>query len=313
MGKPLLLYGLPAFDNFSFEDDDGGQAPSGWDVTGTNDLSEVSDTEYHSAGVGFPSARSLYQNVDNNTAGNISIVRQRFDLSTLIDILRSNDVELAMTAVAKFEAQEGHDNALVRIRQYDATGTSTPGTGSLLTASSERWVRYSGPLWFLCMVAVKLHASAVWIDFELVYDMDRAGYNALGGVWWDRIIAGGLVDMEKGFTGGFKAQSNHGSVLNRGDGISETVKITGPSTVITAKLENILEGSAVHNQMTAMIQWLMLAPGYLAIWGDRDKLTNATRHWQKIVHDPTMEVSYPPGFARANYTFKFIAPNEGNS
>ena len=309
----MLLYGLAKIGNPAFEDDADMAAPTTWDITASvNGVNEVSTSEFQSAGDGIPSTRSLRQNVTADAGGNIAIARQRFSIPDLLAIARENDVELAIAASLKAEAQEGFNNALLRFRQYDGT-SDTPGEGSLQAAPSERLFTAAGPVWHLFIGAAKIAAGTTRIDVELVYDIARDGFNAGGSVWWDRVVAGGLVDFDKRFRGGFSSRLEAGVGVNEGDGETELVRTRGPRTRVDCRVANIMQGSRLALELRAFNRWLGRGVGFCSLWRDRDLLTNADEHYQKTYVDRRFRVRMPSGPTRRDYDFRFIASQEANA
>lgn len=316
MNKPLILYGLLPVANASFEADAELAAPSGWSTAlGANQHNEVTATEAQSAGDGIPSAKSLRQAVDN-TSGAKAIAAQRFAVADypVLDLVRNEGVELALTASFKPANQWALDHGDLRIRQYDATGSATVGTGALLTAPSDRRADSAGPGWYLAMRAVELHADAAYLDLELRLDwVASSGWVSGSYAYWDRVLCGGLVDLHKGFRGGMDEQQDSGFVVNHGDGVAEIVRLTSPETRIDCDFRNVEPGTTADLHLKAFNRWVAHQQGFLALWGDRDYLTNRDRHFQRCYHDPKFKVQYPEGYVRRNYAFRFVAPSEGTA
>ena len=312
MGRPLILFGLGPIANASFETDAAGiDPPTGWGDASVNGINAVDAVEYQSAGTGLPSAKSLKQNVDDGTAGNKAVLIQRPEMAGLIAALLEADAELAVLASIKPESQIGLDNAFLRIRPYDATGTSTPGSGNELTLTSERRFRAAGPIWFLEVSAGKLPAGTTWVDVEVAYDIARASYSATASVWWDRVMVGGLVDLDRGFQGRITAELETGVRANEGDGVFEMVRTSSPATEIEAELRNILHLTDDDAAMDAFAAWLGADVGKVAFWRSRDELTNRGRHFQACYHNADLRVRTPEGILRDDYRLRFRAPAEG--
>jgi len=312
MAKPLIVYGLEPILNPSFEDDEDLDAPTSWVTTASvSGINEVSATVFQSAGRGLPSARSLRQNTQDGTAGNKAIARQRFAADELVSILVEHEQELAIAAPIQPLRQEGLANASLRLRFFDSTGSSTPATGGELTSALEREFVAGGPIWFLMVGAARVPAGTAWVDVDLEYDIATAGFLADASVYWDRIMVGGLVDLDKGFRGGMTVNLEPGTRTNEGDGTAETLRIRGPRSRISLALANLVEDSRLWSQMIAFDAWLSTGVGFSAIWGDRDALTNAKRHYQRVVPDRRLRVGFPAGLLRRNYDLRLIAPNEG--
>lgn len=310
MGYPIILYGLADLSNASFEDD--AVTPTGWDTSASvNGVHTIDSAVYQTPGDGIASSRSLKQNTAGATAGNKAIARVRVAVSTLPAFVREGAVEVAAIVSLKAARSIGAQNALLRIKQYDNTGTTAPGSGALLAAPSERRFQCAGPEWLLRIAASRLHASAAYLDIELVYDIAIAGYDVNASVWWDRVFCGVLIDMHKGFRT-FDMTIDSGYQPNEGNGVAEIVSITTPRTQIDVDVNNLLED--LQDDADAFEQfsrWLGRPEvGFLAIWGDRDKLTNAGRHFGFVYHDPSLKIEYPKGVTRRNYGFRFIAPSE---
>lgn len=313
MGKPLILYGLAPILNPSFEDDADLAPPSSWEDASVNGVNEVSATYFQSPGQGLPSARSCRQNVSSGAAGNKAILRQRLEISELLALLGEDDGELAAVASLRADNQTGLDNAILYVRQYDSSGSSSPGTGVLLTAPAERSALHAGTEWYLKLTAVKLHADTAWVDVELVYDIAVDGYDASGSAYWDRVMLGGLVDLDKGLTGRFRVQVESNVAANEGDGVIETVRTMRPRSRIDAELENILPFTDNDRALEAFERWIAGGTGTLAIWRDRDELTNRGRHFELCILDKNLTIDIPAGLRRDNYQFRFWAPAEGTA
>ncbi len=313
MGFPLLLYGLAEIGNPAFEDDADLAAPTTWDTSlGTNGVNEVVVAEFQSAGDGMPSTRSLRQNTTDGTGGNKAIAAQRFSIPDLLDISRENDVELAIAASLKAESQAGFNNATIRFKQYDGT-SDTPGDGSLQAAPSERVMVAGGPVWHLFVGAAKIAPATTRVDVELVYDIARDVFDAGGSVWWDRVAAGGLVDFDKRFRGGFSSRLQAGVFANEGDGETELVRTRGPRTTVDLDVRNVMQGSRLAADLRAFNRWLGRGVGFVSLWRDRDLLTNADEHYQKAHVDPRFRVRLPAGPTRRDYDLRFVASQEGNA
>ena len=311
MSFPLIVYGLAPLTNADFETDADEAAPTGWTTTSSvNPLQAVDTAEFQSAGHGIPSTRGLRQNVVDATAGNKAVALQRFQVVDVLTILKESGGELAAVASLKAAAQIGYLNAAIKLAQYQG-GTSAPASGTLLTPPAERSWRSAGPEWFLALTAHEIHANADWIELSLEYVLGT--FDATADVWWDRAMCGGLVDILRG-TRRWSPRVDLGYAVNEGDaGEVEVVKIHNPRTRLDVEFRNLIEGSTDELALRRFNRWLEQAPGRLAIWGDRDKLTNAERHYQRAVHDPRLRVNYPRGPTRRTYRFRLIAPGEGTA
>jgi len=305
MGNPLILYGLADLANPSFED---AGTPTGWDITASvAGINTVDAAVYQFPGDGIPSVKSLKQNVSGGTAGNKAVARQRIAIADLPSFVLEGVVEVAAIASLKVARTVGGQNAILRIRQYDATGTATPGTGALVAAPAERRFQCAGPEWFLRVTAQRIHASAAYVDLELVYDIALGAYDATADIWWDRAFLGVLVDMPKGFRS-FDIDIDSGFNTNEGNGVAEIVRTAKARTSIDIEIRNLPENA---DHLAAFSRWLASEDvGFLALWADRDKLTNAERHFAMMYQDPSMSIEYPPGFPRRHYTLNLIAPSE---
>jgi len=314
VNKPLILYGLLPIANNSLEVDGELAAPSSWDTSlSANGANEVTAGEAQSAGDGIPSLKSLRQSV-SNVASAKAIAAQRFAVADypLLDLVRDEGMELALAASLKPANQWAWEHADLRIRQYDATGTATVGTGALLTAPSDRRFDAAGPDWYLVVRAVELHADTAYIDVELRVDW-ASTWIAASYAYWDRVLCGGLVDLQKGFRGGQSHQQDSGFEVNHGDGVAEIVRLSGPQTQIDADFRNVEPETPMDLQLKAFNRWVAHQQGFVALWGDRDYLTNRDRHFQRCYHDPKFKVDYPEGYVRRDYRFRFVAPSEGTA
>ena len=101
--------------------------------------------------------------------------------------------------------------------------------------------------------------------------------------------------------------------FSQGDnGSVEVVRVGKPSTTINAQFTNLIDGHHDEIELRRLARWLESDnPGTMALWGDRERLTNAGRHFQLCVHDPQLREEIPRGPFRRNYTFRFVAPSEG--
>lgn len=309
-GFPLILFGLAPLVNPSFEDDADAAAPSGWNTSlSVNPSQEVDTAQYHSAGHGLPSTRSLKQNVLSGTGGNQAVAAQRFQLPELLPILKEDGGELGATAAIRFAGNPAVANAALELRQFQG-GSSTIGSGTPLTAPSTRSWLSGGPDWFLRVTAQGVHASTDWIELRLVYGL-AGGYSVAADAWWDRVFCGGLVDLTKRFRR-FRARPRLGIALNEGDaGAVEVVRYSKVRTEIEIEAVNLLHDTPDELALRRLQRWLESGAGTLAMWTDRDVLTNAGRHYQRLVHDDRAQVEWPAGVLRRNYDFRFIAPVEG--
>lgn len=312
MGKPMILYGLLALSNASFEDDaDGTDPPTGWnDTASVNGVNETDDAQYHSAGEGLPSAQSVRQNVSSSTPGNKAVLRQRLAVSGLPGFVQAEqEVEVAFVAMGRAASPTAAANASVGLAQYSG-GTSTPGTGTPQTAPRQRSFKAGAEgTWLLHVVAATLHASTVWLDVSLEYALGT--YGATDHFWWDRAMVGCLCDLERGLRR-LDPMQETGVEINEGDGVVEAVRTRKPSTRLDLEVRNVLEGGKDWDAWLHFLRWANGdAPGRLALWGDRDYHTNARRHYQLATVDKRVRVRYPVGVARRDYRFRLICPSEG--
>lgn len=314
MGTPLILYGLLDLEDWNFEEDaDGSTSLTYWDTTAsTNGDVEVTDDQYHSAGDGIPSAQSLRQNVVSDASGNISRMRQRVDVSDLPGWTRDGVSELAVAAMKRAENSYAARLAYLDLRYYQSDGSATEGTGTEITPDSKRRFATLGDDWRLAVCAAAIPSSAAYVDVELVYDPSRGIWSAGSSVWWDRVFCGLLADLEKGFSD-FRVDGDPGYRVNATGGEVEVVKLRKPSVEIELEKRNVLEGSAEDQRMKRLLRWLYgSTPGQLAIWQDRDLHTNEERHFQRVVVDPRIKITYPRGVIRRNYDLSLLAPREGH-
>lgn len=313
MSTPLILYGLLPIENPRFEDDANGAAPSGWDSTGSvNPDQSVSTAEYQSPGPGLPSTRSLRQNVTDATGGNVAKVRQRFQPTALLEYLKAEGGELALAGVVKGALPLGLTNATVVLAQYQG-GTSTLGSGTPLAAPASRsWVE-GGPTWSLKLTAQELHADAEWIEVELRYTI-TAGYDAGADAYWDRVYCGGICDLWKR-PRSWRSKVSAGFGVNRGDaGAVEVVRVRRPRSEIDAVWTDLLVDSDDEVALSRFVRWAETdAAGLVAVWRDRDLLTNASGHVQRAVLDPDYKLEFPRGVLRRDYGLRFLATSEGAS
>lgn len=309
MGFPLMLFGLAPIVNSSFEADAGGAAPSGWEIASSvNGVNSVSSTEFHSAGAGIPSARSLKQNVTAGTAGNKAVARQRFAPTDLLALLKLTGTELAAAAMFNPATQDAHTNATLTLEQYSG-GSATPGSGALVAPPFTRSFEAGAFPWILKVTAITIDPATVWVDLVLRYDL-VAGYAAGNDVWWDRVFLGGLLDLHKGFRK-VDPVLMAGYSANEGDGSLEIVRTRRPRTELGLQLGNIADGCEDDLQIKAFMRWMHgSAPGPLALWVDREQHTNVGRHFQLCYQDPKFKIDLPSGFLRANYDFDLVAPSE---
>lgn len=318
MTKPLLIYGLQSLANASFEADAAGvEPPTGWDASaGVNGRNQVSTSAAHSAGDGLPSANGLLQNTTSGTTGNKAVLRQRIDVQTLPSWVKTVDgalptVEMVVAAVFRPVGPKADANAFLDVEQYSGSATTTPGSGTLYATPIVRRMAFGGPDWSLRLFAFGLYDQAKYVDVRLVYDIARAGFDAGANAHWDRVQLGFLCDLDRGFRE-FALKSDSGCEANEGNGSFELVKVRKPRTQIDIDIVNVMDGSGDDLQLRNLVRWLDGdAPGALALWQDRDEITNAGRHFQRCYRDPSLEVRYPPGLTRRNYSLRLVAPSEG--
>jgi hypothetical protein len=309
MGFPMILYGLVDLVNASFED---AGTPTGWDTAASVDgINAIDAAVVQSAGDGLPSTQSLKQNVASGAAGAKAITRQRIAIGRLPGFVKEGIVEVGVVASLKVARGVAARNAVLSLAQYDATGTSAPGSGALLAPPQERRFECGGPDWSLRVAAHRIHASTAYIDVAMTYDIALGAYDATADAWWDRVMLGVLIDMHKGFRT-FDIDVDAGYDANQGNGFAEIVRTSKPSSKIDVDISNLIEGvQSDATQFEQFARWLgSPEAGFLAIWGDRDQLTNARRHFQMAYQDPSYSIEYPPGLARRNYSFRFHAPSE---
>ncbi len=314
MGKPLILFGLAGLANPSFEADSAGTAPpTGWADASTGGLNQVVADHAHETGDGIASAQSLRQNVADGTAGNVSRLRQRIDVSAVPSWLRGDRApRYALLVMRRCANDVASRNALPRVRQFGGAGaTSTPGTGTEYSATARRIHFWGGGEWSLGICSVELGFGVTHLDLELVYDPARAGYTAAADVWWDRAMAGHLVDLSRGFRK-FDLKVDSGYRANEGLGVSEIVQVAGPRTEIRADLRNLLADTPDELQARALARWLCSTPGHVALWQDRELHTNEERHFERCYVDPKRDTKYPAGITRRRLSLKLIAPAEGH-
>ncbi len=314
MAYPMIIYGLLPIPNWSFETDaPATDPPSGWDDASVGGVNQVVSDQFHSAGSGLPSAQSVRQNVSDGTSGNLARLRARLDVSAIPAFLRGADApELALAVMLRAANETASANALLEIHQFSGAGaTSAPGTGTETTGIVTRRMSYGGPEWRLRVCAVRLAAATTYVDLHLVYDPARRAYDPSADVWWDRCFAGHLLDLGRGFRR-ITPKVNAGFRVNEGGQAFEIVQLRKPRTEIRVDIHKLFAGTPDYEAMASFDRWLEETPGRLAIWQDRDKHTNAERHWQSCYRDPRYAVKYPAGRTRRNYAMKFVAPAEGH-
>jgi hypothetical protein len=314
MGKPLVLYGQPNLLNHSFESDADEAAPSDWDIASysNNGENKVDTAFFHSAGVGYPSTRSLRQNINGANVTYSAVATQRIQADDLLTILKARDLEFGAAAMVRYGKPVAEKNASIELLQYQGT-TLTIAEGTLKTPPSTRkFITGKGPEWLMYVVGQKLHADTNRIEIRLRYDIAVVGdYDADADVWWDRVFMGGLIDFSKGLAD-YDTTGMTGYVVNQGDGVAELVKVYTSSADISIAINNIVEDSDLDNQIKGLQQLTGSdTPGKTALWVDRDKFTNGERHYQFLIADPkTPKIDYPKGFNRRNYKYKFLAYTE---
>ena len=314
MPRPLILYGLRTIDDWSFEEDAAGtMSLTYWEAAASvNGDVEVSSAQYHSAGDGLPSAQSLRQNVVDDTAGNISRIRQRLDISDLPSWAQDGVSELAIVAMKRSADQQAARMGYLDLRFYQSDGSATEGTGTETTPSSKRRFVTRGDDWRLAVCAAAIPSDAAYVDIELVFDPSRATWAGGSHVWWDRVFCGLLADLERGFSE-FDLDPDPGYRINPTGGEVEVVKLFPARTEIDLEISNVLEGTDEDDRLKRLMRWLYgSSPGQLAFWQDRDKHTNAERHFQRVVVDPRVQIEYPPGITRRQYELRLLAPREGH-
>ena len=312
MDKPIILYGLANLLNSSFEESTT-SPPANWStIFSVNQLQSLSTVEFHSAGIGIPSIHSHQQNVNNDTAGNVSFLSQRVQVDDLINIVRTNDQEIAVAAMVKLVEPGSASNVSLIINQFTDT-TLTVGAGTSRTPPSERsFISGDGPEWLLYVTAQKLHADTNRLDIVLSYSIaTSADYSAGANVFWDRVFVGGLVDFTKGIAE-FTVTGQGGFSANIGDGVAELVRLHKPSTDLSILINNIVENTSLDLQLKSMMQMMGSdTPPEFAFWLNRHKHTNGERHYQRVILDSkTPRIQYPAGFIRRMYSLKGTAYSE---
>lgn len=309
MGKPLILYGLTDLVNNSFEDTGAGLA--GWSTAGSVNGVQSSLANGHFIGDGIPSLRHLYQNTLSGTAGNKSKVSQRFTPKNLPLIL---DAGLELAAVASFLAPKPLTlrNGTMTLTAWGNPGynAAVPGSGTQYSHVSERSFMSGGPRWLLRCFACVPSSSVLGFDVTFTYDPSIAGYDPDGGAFWDRVLVGTLLDMDKGFRS-IAYTVDGGHAVNEGGGAVEVVSLRQPSTQVDIELSNVYDDAELGEAFFQFTRWFA-SPyvGLLALWQDRDKLTNAERHFERLAHDPKLSIKYPEGWPRRNLSLRFIAATE---
>jgi hypothetical protein len=313
MGKPLLLFGQPNLLNHSFEADADEADPSSWTISGSsNGTNDVDTAEFHSAGIGFPSIKSLRQNVTGANITYVALAAQRVQCDDLLAILKARDLEIAVAVMVKYGQPQAQNSVHLELKQYDGSNLVV-GEGTEKTPPTTRsFMVGEGPEWFMLVTVQKLHADTDRIEVHLRYQLvDVADYHADADVWWDRVFLGGFIDFHKGFKE-FSVKGVSGYGLNQGDGVAEIVKFARSSSLVQLSSINIVENSVLDNALKGFLQSMASdTPGRVALWADRDRFTNGERHFQFLVPDPkTPDISYPKGWTRRNYTVKLIAYTE---
>jgi len=311
MGKPMILWGLAPLSNPSFESDADLVAATGWTAGGVNPDQNVVASMAQSPGHGIPSVRGYRQNVTSGTAGNKALLTQRFQLPAVLEILKADGGELAAAASLNAADGVGLSNASILIEQYSG-GSSTIGSGSLEAAPASRAWRTAGPDWFLQVAAVEIHADTEWIELSLVYDIATAGYGVSSHAYWDRVLCGGLCDLTRN-PRRWRPELQRGDAINRGDAVVEVVRTRKPNTRIDIEWRNMFEGQPDELALRRFNRWSESEAGTIAIWGDRDELTNAGRHYDLAVVDPRFRLDYPIGALRRNYRWRIEAIGQGVS
>lgn len=314
MGSPLFLYGLLPLANPSFEADLDGAAPSSWDTAASVTPDQtVTASVYHSAGHGIPSARSLRQNTTSGAGGAKAVARQRLQAPALLAHLKASGGELGVAACLRGDTSTAIQNASILVLQYQG-GSASFGSGTALTAPSDRTFDAGGSDWLLRVRAQGVHASTDWLEVWLQY-APTFGFSAGADAYWDRVFAGGVVDLTKR-PRLWKPRVDNGLAINEGDGSVETLRVRKPRTEIDAQWTNLLEDVPASRRQDAdalarFERWLEECTGTVAVWADRDELTNRGRHFQRVVVSEDVRLDFPRGILRSEYTFRFIAPSEG--
>jgi hypothetical protein len=309
MGAPLMIYGLAPIVNPSFETDADGVAPTGWDLSASiNGISETDTAQFHSPGMSRASAKSLLQNITDGTAGNKASAIQRFSLDSLRDLLKLDEGRICIVAMMRPSDDNARLSANLEVRQYSG-GTSTPGSGTPLTPVESKFTIYPGnDNWFLAYYDAVVHTDVEWFDVALEYDL--VVYNATSDLWWDRVFMGGVADLNRG-VGNLSVKADAGYKTNIGDGVSESIRLSSPSSMLTFSMRDIIQGTANARELQRFERWL--AYGSLtdvAFWLNREGHTNTEYHFEALRHDPSLRIKVPPGISRRTYEWKFNAYRE---
>lgn len=311
MGRPLILYGVEELENHSFEDDSPAtDPPTGWDDSlSVNGENAVSAAQAVSPGLGFPSVQSVQQNVTGAGGGNKAVLRQRSSADDARLFLQAfGSGEIAAAALLKGANATALSNASIEIEQYSG-GTSTPGSGSLQSASSRAITSSSSDGWELRVAVEEIDPDTDYVDVLLQYEL--GSYDAAADAFWDRVYLGALVDFTKGIRN-ISDRVSGGFAVNHGNKVVEVVKIGAARTRIDVNIEKVLLGmTQTDADLKRFDQWLGSDyVGRLVFWLDRDRSTNAAQHFVNVYPDPGFRVRMPPGVEMRRYQFRLEANGE---
>lgn len=317
MGAPLILYGLLPVANPSFDADPTG--PAGWTASGSGAGHLVVSSPVHSAGDGIPSVLALQQCVSSAATGNRAVLTQRVSAAGIPSWMRvasgaASPLTPEIGATAMLNASDGAAArcAALGLRQY-VGGDATPGSGTEIVPAASRRVEYGlpGATWRMRLSAFALAPTAEWLDVELSFDPSCGGWRSSSLAVWDRVFVGFVLDLRRGFTK-WDLETDAGIVLNQGNGTSEIVKLGRAFTTITAELGPLFAGTPDDASFKRFVRWNNgSAPGYMAVWLDRERHTNEDQHFQRAVWTDKRTPSYPPGILRRTYSLTLVAPQEG--
>lgn len=317
MGFPLLLYGLQSLSNASFETDaDGATTVTGWTAGGVANTQEVTVDDAHAPSLSLAGTKSVRQGVVDGTGGNNATLRQRIAVdSDLARVIRSgSDGEIGVVAMLKAEGgAAAFSNARIELLQYQG-GTATIGSGTPLSPASSRWTTSGGSslddYWSLGLRASSLHASADYLEVSLEFDIARGGYDG-STILWDRVFVGGVVDIDRRPRES-DPRAEPGVAANEGaGGALELVRTIDPSARIDVVWTNILRGSDEEAELLRLERWLEIGSRPIAAWLDRDELSVAGRHWEKLYHDDRVSIRFPRGVLRRDFSFRFFSVGQG--
>ena len=308
--RPVLLFNLFDIVNRYFTVVSPGV--SGWDTT-TLSVGGLHDDTTSVYQIPNPSvtAKSVQQNV-LNVLDNTAVCVQRFDCVEMARVLSYHGGYFAAAAAVKHADANAEHNSRIHCKIFSG-GTSAIDSGTEIVPEFEERSLNGTDEWKLDLHKIKMDATAEWAEIRLVYLLDDvAYYDPDSFTYWARPFMGGIVDFQKKGFNSIKVIPDHGFNLNEGDGEVELVRIARPSSNLQVNVKNVLEGTDLDVDLKCLQEALSLAtPGVCALWGNRTMLTNATRHYENVILDPTSPAfDYPPGVTRRNYKFKFIVPME---